>query len=158
MVFSALALSQCEVIWYFQHVGIASSKSTRLKTVDIVSYSAIIFSLDSISRCSSILLLSKSRGFLSSQKRNVVPFHTNCWLNFQDAIDPTIGFLLDGIGKLCCLVRKYIAGSSKPVALFGLVNVCLVHVASTTLEYSILDSTGRIVFINICWVNFSFMP
>ena len=76
------------------------------------------FPLDSISRCSSILLLSKSRGFLSSQKRNVVPFHTNCWLNFQDATDPTIGFLLDGIGKLCCLVRKYIAGCSKPVALF----------------------------------------
>ncbi|CAD6343994.1 unnamed protein product [Miscanthus lutarioriparius] len=61
MVFSALALSQCEVIWYFQHVGVAASKSTRVKTVDI------------------------------------------------DATDPTIGFLLDGIGKLCCLVRKYIA-------------------------------------------------
>ncbi|CAD6270767.1 unnamed protein product [Miscanthus lutarioriparius] len=35
MVFSALALSQCEVIWYFQHVGVAASKSTRVKTVDI---------------------------------------------------------------------------------------------------------------------------
>jgi hypothetical protein len=37
MVFSALALAQCEVVWYFQHVGIASSKSTRGRTVDIVS-------------------------------------------------------------------------------------------------------------------------
>jgi NCK-associated protein 1 len=64
MVFSALALAQCEVVWYFQHVGIASSKSSRGRTVDI------------------------------------------------DAADPTIGFLLDGMGKLCCLVRKYIAGSS----------------------------------------------
>ncbi|PAN33522.1 hypothetical protein PAHAL_6G027000 [Panicum hallii] len=61
MVFSALSLAQCEVIWYFQHVGVALSKSTRGKTVDI------------------------------------------------DATDPTIGFLLDGMGKLCCLVRKYIA-------------------------------------------------
>ncbi|XP_037464413.1 probable protein NAP1 [Triticum dicoccoides] len=61
MVFSALALAQCEVVWYFQHVGIASSKSTRGRTVDI------------------------------------------------DATDPTIGFILDGMGKLCCLVRKYIA-------------------------------------------------
>ncbi|BAF24320.2 Os08g0544500, partial [Oryza sativa Japonica Group] len=61
MVFSALALAQCEVVWYFQHVGIASSKSSRGRTVDI------------------------------------------------DAADPTIGFLLDGMGKLCCLVRKYIA-------------------------------------------------
>ncbi|RCV30145.1 hypothetical protein SEVIR_6G069200v4 [Setaria viridis] len=61
MVFSALSLAQSEVIWYFQHVGVSSSKSTRGKTVDI------------------------------------------------DATDPTIGFLLDGMGKLCCLVRKYIA-------------------------------------------------
>lgn len=39
MVFSALALAQCEVIWYFQHVGIASSKSktSRVVPVDIVS-------------------------------------------------------------------------------------------------------------------------
>ncbi|XP_021285978.1 protein NAP1 [Herrania umbratica] len=63
MVFSALALAQCEVIWYFQHVGIASSKSkgARLVPVDI------------------------------------------------DPNDPTIGFLLDGMDHLCCLVRKYIA-------------------------------------------------
>ncbi|XP_077244449.1 transcription activator isoform X2 [Tasmannia lanceolata] len=63
MVFSALALAQCEVIWYFQHVGIASSKSktVRMIPVDI------------------------------------------------DATDPTIGFLLDGMDRLCCLVRKYIA-------------------------------------------------
>ncbi|GJN12494.1 hypothetical protein PR202_ga30776 [Eleusine coracana subsp. coracana] len=61
MVFSALALAQSEVVWYFQHVGVVSSKSTRGKTVDI------------------------------------------------DATDPTLGFLLDGMGKLCCLVRKYTA-------------------------------------------------
>ncbi|KAK9267322.1 hypothetical protein L1049_009746 [Liquidambar formosana] len=63
MVFSALALAQCEVIWYFQHVGIASSKSKsgRMVPVDI------------------------------------------------DPSDPTIGFLLDGMDRLCCLVRKYIA-------------------------------------------------
>lgn len=63
MVFSALAFAQCEVIWYFQHVGIASSKSktTRIVPVDI------------------------------------------------DPSDPTIGFLLDGMDHLCCLVRKYIA-------------------------------------------------
>lgn len=29
----------------------------------------------------------------------------------QDPNDPTIGFLLDGMDHLCCLVRKYIAGS-----------------------------------------------
>ncbi|XP_052201269.1 protein NAP1 isoform X2 [Diospyros lotus] len=63
MVFSALALAQCEVMWYFQHVGIASSKSkaARMMPVDI------------------------------------------------DPNDPTIGFLLDGMDHLCCLVRKYIA-------------------------------------------------
>lgn len=63
MVFSALALAQCEIIWYFQHVGIATAKSkaARAASIDI------------------------------------------------DAADPTIGFLLDGMDKLCCLVRKYIA-------------------------------------------------
>eukprot|EP00268_Persea_americana_P020565 TRINITY_DN2071_c0_g1_i1.p1 TRINITY_DN2071_c0_g1~~TRINITY_DN2071_c0_g1_i1.p1 ORF type:complete len:1377 (-),score=241.58 TRINITY_DN2071_c0_g1_i1:162-4292(-) len=63
MVFSALALAQSEVIWYFQHVGIASSKSKALRPVPVDI----------------------------------------------DATDPTIGFLLDGIDRLCCLVRKYIA-------------------------------------------------
>ncbi|KAE9597309.1 putative nck-associated protein [Lupinus albus] len=63
MVFSALALAQCEVIWYFQHVGIASSKSKTSR---------------------------------------VVPVEI-------DPNDPTIGFLLDGMDHLCCLVRKYIA-------------------------------------------------
>lgn len=63
MVFSALALAQSEVIWYFQHVGIASSKSKALRPVSVDI----------------------------------------------DATDPTIGFLLDGIDRLCCLVRKYIA-------------------------------------------------
>ncbi|KAK7257475.1 hypothetical protein RIF29_31486 [Crotalaria pallida] len=33
MVFSALALAQCEVIWYFQHVGIASTKSKTGRVV-----------------------------------------------------------------------------------------------------------------------------
>ncbi|KAF3450021.1 hypothetical protein FNV43_RR06100 [Rhamnella rubrinervis] len=63
MVFSALAFAQCEVIWYFQHVGIAPSKSkaARMVPVDI------------------------------------------------DPSDPTIGFLLDGMDRLCGLVRKYIA-------------------------------------------------
>lgn len=63
MVFSALALAQCEVMWYFQHVGIASSKSKSNRLVPVVI----------------------------------------------DPSDPTIGFLLDGIDRLCCLVRKYIA-------------------------------------------------
>ncbi|KAI7756681.1 hypothetical protein M8C21_017558, partial [Ambrosia artemisiifolia] len=63
MVFSALALAQSEVLWYFQHVGISSSKSkaNRIVAVEI------------------------------------------------NASDPTIGFLLDGMDRLCCLVRKYIA-------------------------------------------------
>ncbi|KAK4759691.1 hypothetical protein SAY87_022822 [Trapa incisa] len=63
MVFSALALAQSEVIWYFQHVGIASSKSKVARTVPVDI----------------------------------------------DPNDPTIGFLLDGMDHLCCLVRKYIA-------------------------------------------------
>lgn len=38
MVFSALAFAQSEVLWYFQHVGIASSKSraARMIPVEIV--------------------------------------------------------------------------------------------------------------------------
>ncbi|MBA0849023.1 hypothetical protein Goshw_010122 [Gossypium schwendimanii] len=73
MVFSALALAQCEVIWFFQHVGIASSKSkvARMVPVDI------------------------------------------------DPNDPTIGFLLDGMDHLCCLVRKYIAGILKDFTSFN---------------------------------------
>ncbi|GAB2278303.1 histone chaperone [Dionaea muscipula] len=35
MVFSALDLAQYEVIWYFQHVGIASSKSKAASTVPV---------------------------------------------------------------------------------------------------------------------------
>jgi NCK-associated protein 1 len=42
MVFSALALAQSEVVLYFQHVGVVSSKSTRGKTVDIVSHPFLI--------------------------------------------------------------------------------------------------------------------
>lgn len=63
MVFSALSLAQSEVIWYFQHVGIAPSKSKAVRAVPVDI----------------------------------------------DATDPTIGFLIDGIDRLCCLVRKYIA-------------------------------------------------
>ncbi|KAL2473933.1 Protein NAP1 [Forsythia ovata] len=63
MVFSALALAQSEVLWYFQHVGIASSKSKAARVVPVE----------------------------------------------LDPNDPTIGFLLDGMDRLCCLVRKYIA-------------------------------------------------
>ena len=39
MVVSALCFAQSEVIWYFQHVGIASSKSkaARMVPVDVVS-------------------------------------------------------------------------------------------------------------------------
>lgn len=45
MVFSALALAQSEVIWYFQHVGINSSKSktNRIVAVDIVSDKLFFF-------------------------------------------------------------------------------------------------------------------
>jgi hypothetical protein len=45
MVFSALALAQSEVIWFFQHVGIASSKSkaARMVPVEIVSQVFILF-------------------------------------------------------------------------------------------------------------------
>ncbi|OIT06236.1 PREDICTED: protein NAP1 [Nicotiana attenuata] len=63
MVFSALAFAQSEVLWYFQHVGIASSKSRAARMVPVEI----------------------------------------------DPSDPTIGFLLDGMDRLCCLVRKYIA-------------------------------------------------
>ncbi|KAJ4975907.1 hypothetical protein NE237_001013 [Protea cynaroides] len=63
MVFSALALAQSEVIWYFQHVGVGSSKSKSVRMVPVEI----------------------------------------------DPNDPTIGFLLDGMDRLCCLVRKYIA-------------------------------------------------
>ncbi|GER33167.1 Nck-associated protein 1 [Striga asiatica] len=63
MVFSALAFAQSEVLWYFQHVGIATSKSKTARVVAVET----------------------------------------------DPNDPTIGFLLDGMDRLCCLVRKYIA-------------------------------------------------
>ncbi|KAL6546210.1 histone chaperone [Orobanche minor] len=63
MVFSALAFAQSEVLWYFQHVGIATSKSKNTRFVAVET----------------------------------------------DPNDPTIGFLLDGMDRLCYLVRKYIA-------------------------------------------------
>lgn len=63
MVYSALAFAQSEVLWYFQHVGIASSKSRAARMVPVEI----------------------------------------------DPSDPTIGFLLDGMDRLSCLVRKYIA-------------------------------------------------
>ncbi|KAH6787560.1 transcription activator [Perilla frutescens var. hirtella] len=64
MVFSALAFAQSEVLWYFQHVGIGSSKSKTTRVVHVET----------------------------------------------DPNDPTIGFLLDGMDHLYCLVRKYISG------------------------------------------------
>ncbi|KAE9461836.1 hypothetical protein C3L33_06257, partial [Rhododendron williamsianum] len=39
-------------------------------------------------------------------KKNLTLMGLNC---LQDPSDPTIGFLLDGMDHLCCLVRKYIA-------------------------------------------------
>lgn len=35
MVFSALAFAQSEVLWYFQHVGVASSKSKTARVVSV---------------------------------------------------------------------------------------------------------------------------
>ncbi|KAL6561854.1 histone chaperone [Orobanche gracilis] len=67
MVFSALAFAQSEVLWYFQHVGIATSKSKNARSVAVET----------------------------------------------DPNDPTIGFLLDGMDRLCYLVRKYIAGCKR---------------------------------------------
>ncbi|CAL5410785.1 unnamed protein product [Camellia sinensis] len=92
MVFSALALAQCEVIWYFQHVGIVSSKSkaARMVPVDIMVHEANLLLL-SVPACGEVLDFDRFKFCL------------------QDPSDPTIGFLLDGIDHLCCLVRKYIA-------------------------------------------------
>lgn len=104
MVFSALAFAQCEVIWYFQHVGIASSKSktTRIVPVDIVSHVCPY-----LSRSVMINVLS-----WYVQPDNEVLDFNYCvfFFGLQDPSDPTIGFLLDGMDHLCCLVRKYIAG------------------------------------------------
>uniref|UniRef100_A0A7N0UFV9 Protein NAP1 n=1 Tax=Kalanchoe fedtschenkoi TaxID=63787 RepID=A0A7N0UFV9_KALFE len=63
MVFSAFALAQSEIIWYFQHIGISISKSKIGRSIPVEI----------------------------------------------DPGDPTIGFLLDGLDRLCCLVRKYMA-------------------------------------------------
>ncbi|KAL4201241.1 hypothetical protein AMTRI_Chr02g257710 [Amborella trichopoda] len=63
MVFSAMAFAQYEVLWYFQHIGVASSKSRAARVISVEI----------------------------------------------DANDPTLGFLLDGMDRLCCLVRKYVA-------------------------------------------------
>lgn len=40
--------------------------------------------------------------------------------SLQDPSDPTIGFLLDGMNCLCCLVRKYIAGENKTLDIHDL--------------------------------------
>lgn len=48
MVFSALAFAQSEVLWYFQHVGIASSKSKTARVVPVETvriFLSIIFFL-----------------------------------------------------------------------------------------------------------------
>lgn len=51
MVFSALALAQCEVIWYFQHVGIASSKSKAARMVPVNIVGPKLFSKVSVNFC-----------------------------------------------------------------------------------------------------------
>lgn len=48
MVFSALAFAQSEVLWYFQHVGVASSKSKTARMVAV----EIVRSFLSFSHCS----------------------------------------------------------------------------------------------------------
>lgn len=49
----------------------------------------------------------------------------SCWYNLiQDPSDPTIGFLLDGMDRLCCLVRKYIAGLNFKTSFICLLFFC----------------------------------
>ncbi|KAJ3692681.1 hypothetical protein LUZ60_011776 [Juncus effusus] len=58
MVFSALALAQSETIWYFQHIGVASSNSkpSRVKPIDIDAADPTIgFLLDTTDRLSSLV-------------------------------------------------------------------------------------------------------
>lgn len=43
MVFSALAFAQSEVLWYFQHVGVASSKSKTARVVPVETVRKISF-------------------------------------------------------------------------------------------------------------------
>ncbi|KAF5935974.1 hypothetical protein HYC85_027103 [Camellia sinensis] len=65
-----------------------------------------LFSCDAIHRERRILLkqeIGRMVLFFTDQPSLLAP-------NIQDPSDPTIGFLLDGIDHLCCLVRKYIAG------------------------------------------------
>ncbi|CAN1221200.1 Protein NAP1 [Linum grandiflorum] len=105
MVFSALALAQSEVIWYFQHVGIASSKSKAARTVAVD----------------------------------------------LDPSDPTIGYLLDGMDRLCCLVRKYIAairgyGSSYLSSCAGRIRFLLGTPGMVALD---LDATLKGLFQHI---------
>lgn len=100
MVFSALALAQSEVLWYFQHAGIASSRSkaARVIPVDIVS------GLHERWKSLNIVTIT----FSETQSLGMI---THLLIHyFLDPNDPTIGFLLDGMDRLCCLVRKYIAG------------------------------------------------
>lgn len=109
MVFSALALAQSEVIWYIQHVGIASSKSKALRPVpvDIVSNISIRYPSGVAFFFPNTFLDASRNSYSFSMK---VQMESLTMVSMQDATDPTIGFLLDGIDRLCCLVRKYIAG------------------------------------------------
>lgn len=67
----------------------------------------------------------------------------------QDASDPTIGFLLDGIDKLCCLVRKYIAGQ------IVLCNVSIFEMTFLEIVYS-FTALGTIerYYIYQCYCSF----
>ncbi|KAF7115929.1 hypothetical protein RHSIM_RhsimUnG0043400 [Rhododendron simsii] len=110
MVFSALALAQCEVMWYFQHVGIASSKSKAAR---------------------------------------MVPVHIvgSTFSEVSDPSDPTIGFLLDGMDHLCCLVRKYIAGHPREMNFYtGEQFVFLPAIRGYALSY-LSSCAGRIRFL-----------
>lgn len=109
MVFSALALAQSEVIWYIQHVGIASSKSKALRPVpvDIVSNISIRYPSGVAFFFPNTFMDASRNSYSFSMK---VQMESLTMVSMQDATDPTIGFLLDGIDRLCCLVRKYIAG------------------------------------------------
>lgn len=102
MVYSALAFAQSEVLWYFQHVGIASSKSRAARMVPV----EIVRNFHHISLLCIKLLCYYAVSSLTVCS-GVFDFPL---MSMQDPSDPTIGFLLDGMDRLCCLVRKYIAG------------------------------------------------
>ena len=121
-MFSALAFAQYEVSWYFQHAGVASSKSKagRVVPVDIVRQP---FSTYTGAPHLNFYKFSCSTLYIYIYKIYFLFLVFSCYSNLlnlcltfaamvmlQDPSDPTIGFLLDGMDHLCCLVRKYIAG------------------------------------------------